>query len=795
MTDRPEAGGRFVGQSVLRREDPRLLSGRGRYVADVQLRGQGEATFVRSTVARGRIVRLDVDAARSAPGVRAVLTAEDINSRLQGPMVPSLYLMPGAGKVAPLRLLAEQDVRFVGDPIVLIVADNRYLAEDAADLVDVEFDPLAPIVDYELAAEAQELVHEEEEGNVVAHAAPPPSPGYADALAGAALVVTERFRQHRYSAVPMETRGVAVEHDPYSGQLDIWLSTQNPHEARRVASRITGIPERRVRVRSGDVGGGFGQKSFLGREEQAVIIAAQYLGQPVKWVEDRMENLVSATHSRVARADVTMALDEDGLILATAVDHLEDVGAYPIGGGAAHSSVGLRFPFPYRIPEHSWSSTVVWTNTCGRGAYRGPWMMETVAREAMIDVAARRLGMDPLDLRRRNVLRPEDLPYTTATNLVVENVSPQRTLEEAAAAIDYDGFRQLQADARREGRLLGIGTALYIEPQTSMATYKTEQVHMRLSPDGSVDVYLGSGDHGQGLVTTTAQLAAEYLGVSIEDVAVHQGDTDSTPFGPGTGGSRSGPMIGAAVLRASSTLQGTVRGIAAHLMEAAPEDLEVADGVVSVRGTPVRSVTVAEVARVAYDQPGGLPPGTPIEMETVERFTAPATMYSNACHMCTVDVDPASGRVSILRYVVAEDCGQMINPAVVEGQIAGGVVQGIGGVLLEENVYDADGNPLSTTLMDYLLPTAAEAPPISYVHISTPASTPGDFKGVGEGGAIGAPAAVLNAIADAVTVLGVELRDQPASPDRLRALIRQSTTESPSVHPVGAGSSSGGHLP
>jgi carbon-monoxide dehydrogenase large subunit len=784
MTDHAALpGGRFVGQSVLRREDPRLLSGRGRYVADIRRPGQVEVAFVRSTVARARILRLDVEAARSAPGVTAVLTAQDINGLLQGPMVPSLYLMPGAGKVAPLRLLADTDVRFVGDPIVLVVADDRYLAEDAAELVEVEFDPLEPVVDYELAAEATELVHEEEQGNVMAHAAPPPSPGYAEAIERAAVVLTERFRQHRYSAVPMETRGVVVEHDPYSGQLDIWLSSQNPHEARRVASRITGIPEGQVRVRSGDVGGGFGQKSFLGREEQAVIIAAQLLGQTIRWIEDRVENLISATHSRVARADVTMALDADGRLLATGVDHLEDVGAYPIGGGAAHSSVGLRFPFPYRIPDHAWTSTVVWTNTCGRGAYRGPWMLETVAREAMIDVAARRLGIDPLELRRRNVLRPEDLPYTTATNLVVENVSPQQTLEEAAATIDYDGFRRRQGHARSEGQLLGIGTALYIEPQTSMATYKTEQVHMRLSPSGCVDVYLGSGDHGQGLVTTTAQLAAEYLGVSIDDVAVHQGDTDSTPFGPGTGGSRSGPMIGAAVLRASTTLKDSVRSIAAHLLEAAPEDIEVGSGRASVVGSPVKSVTVAEVARVAYDQPASLPPGTSIQMETVERFVAPPTMYSNACHMCTVEVDPATGMVKILRYVVAEDCGQMINPAVVEGQIAGGVVQGIGGVLYEENVYDADGNPLSTTLMDYLLPTAAEAPTLEYVHISTPASTPGGFKGVGEGGAIGAPAAVFNAIADAVAPLGVELRDQPLNPDRLRAMIRRAVGDRPAQEP------------
>jgi aerobic carbon-monoxide dehydrogenase large subunit len=354
-------------------------------------------------------------------------------------------------------------------------------------------------------------------------------------------------------------------------------------------------------------------------------------------------------------------------------------------------------------------------------------------------------------------------------------VSPAETLEKAAAAIGYDAFRREQPTARASGRHLGIGIGLYVEPQTTVATYKTEAVHMRIGPSGQVDVYIGSGDHGQGLQTTTAQLTAEFLAVPLASVTVHQGDTASTPFGPGTGGSRSGPMIGAVVRQAAATLTDKLKHIAAALLEAAHDDIVLIDGVLSVIGSPATGLSVAEVAAVAHDGAARLPPGTDVTLETIERFTAPPMMLSNACHMCTVEVDVTTGAVHILRYVVAEDCGQMINPAIVEGQIAGGVVQGIGGVLFEHNAYNAEGTPLASTLLDYLLPTASEVPDIEYVHIQTPGSTPGAYKGVGEGGAIGAPPAVFNAVADALSPLGVHLTRQPLDPNAIRAAIREAT--------------------
>jgi carbon-monoxide dehydrogenase large subunit len=399
-------------------------------------------------------------------------------------------------------------------------------------------------------------------------------------------------------------------------------------------------------------------------------------------------------------------------------------------------------------------------------------MMETTAREQFVDVVAREIGLDPLELRRRNVIHQSELPYTSPGGQYIDKVSPEETLEQAVEAIDYDGFRAEQQAAAAQGKLLGIGLAVYVEPQAAVGPYANEPVHLRIAPDGRVDVYLASGAHGQGLETTTAQLTAEFLGVHIDDVTVHQGDTESTPYGAGTGGSRSGPMIGAVVHDASQLLKEKVFAIAGHLLEAAPEDLEIEERIISVKGTPAKQVTMSQVAQTAYMGSSMLPPEIDPVLEVVHRYAAPPGMWSNASHACTVEVDPGTGLVEILRYVVSEDCGLMINPNIVEGQIAGGVAQGIGGVLYEHNVYDDDGNPLSSTFLDYLIPTLAEIPDVECLHMETPAVTAGGFKGVGEGGAIGAPAAVFNAVADALAQVGATITDQPAGPDQVLAALR-----------------------
>jgi carbon-monoxide dehydrogenase large subunit len=767
------SAGRYVGQAVLRKEDPRLLTGRGRYTDDVTLPNMLHAHFVRSDVARAKF-RVDVSPARDAEGVVAVFTGEDLNGEVAGTMYPSMFV--GAEDfMSPMYPLAVGDVRFVGDPIALVIAESRYLAEDAAELIEIVYDDIVdPILDYDtaLAGDGND-VHPNRPGNVVMQLAVPMTEEARAAVESAAHVVSQSFVQHRYSMIPMECRGVVARWEPFDRRLDVWLSSQNPHEARLVFSRSTGVPENQIRVQIGDVGGGFGLKSFVGREEIVVVLAAYVLGTTVKWSEDRRENLIASAHARQERCDVTLAVDDDGVLVGAELEHFDDAGAYPMPGGSAGPLVGMLITGPYRVPHLAWESTAIYTNTCGSASYRGPWMMETTAREQMMDYTARQLGLDPLEFRRRNILHRSDLPYQSAGGMAIENVTPEETLEQAAAEIGYDAFRAEQARATAEGRYLGIGFAVYVEPQPGVAAYANEPAHVRMHPDGRVDVFIGSGSHGQGLETTTAQLVAENLGIDFEDVTVRQGDTDSAPFGPGTGGSRSGPMIGQAVTEASLELRDKVVAIAAHLLEAAPEDLEIADGVVSVQGTPTKSVPVQQVANTAYQQSATLPPELDSLLDVVHRSMAPATMWSNATHAAIVELDPATGMVDLLRFVVSEDCGRMINPNIVEGQVHGGVAQGIGGVLYEHNVYDDDGNPLASTFMDYLVPTAHEIPEIETFHIESPASTVGGYKGVGEGGAIGAPAAVFNAVADALAQHGITVTEQPLGPDAVLAKLRE----------------------
>jgi carbon-monoxide dehydrogenase large subunit len=618
--------------------------------------------------------------------------------------------------------------------------------------------------------ETEHLVHPELGSNIAMQVPSPPDSELDAIFESAAHVVTETLVQHRHTNVPMETRGVVASFTPSSGELDVCISSQNPHEVRQVCSRMLGVPEHLVRVRIGDVGGGFGQKYFCQRDELAVIAAARKLGRSVKWIEDRRENLIASNHARADRITVSMALDADGHILGVRLDHIEDCGAWPMGGtGGIGPFVAMLFPGPYRVPRLGYVSTSVWTNTCGRGAYRGPWMLETVAREEMMDLAARVVGIDPLELRRRNTVRDDELPYAMPSGMELDNVTPTATLEQAVEIIDYDAFRTEQQRAfNDEGRLLGVGIGSYVEP-TSMASGNlgVETATVRVQPSGTVTVLLGTGSHGQGVETTMAQVVAEYLGVDIESVVVVQGDTASAPFGAGTGGSRTAVIAGGATRDASLQVRAKAIQIAAHLLEAAPDDLEIADGQVTVRGTPTRGVALAEVARVALNDPGELPPEITPGLDATVTYQAPPITWSNACHVCTVEVDARTGIVTILRYVVSEDCGVMINPMIVEGQIAGGVVQGIGGVLYEHLIYDEDGNPITTTFVDYLLPTAAEVPTIEFGHVETRSPTPGGHKGMGEGGAIGSPPAVFNAVADALALRGIKVTEQPLTPDAI----------------------------
>jgi carbon-monoxide dehydrogenase large subunit len=759
-------------------EDARLLAGTGTFVDDVTRPEMLHACFVRSPFARARIGGIDTSEARAIPGVHAVLVAADVNpgAREQwhtamGPDVPEVPRPP----------LAEGEVRFAGDPVALVVAESRYVAEDAADLVVVDYEPLPALVDYAAAEGSEVSVHETVPGNVVGELAGPPAADVEEAFAAAPHVVTETFRQHAYAPVPMETRGFVVEWSGASGEMTIWASTQVPHELKLFCSRLLGVPEDRIRVVMRDTGGGFGQKALVLREEMCLMLAARAIPAPIKWIEDRRENLMSAGQSRHDHATARVALDRDGSLLAAAVDHVQDAGAYPtpwpVGTAAA---VGMLFPGPYRIPRATFRSKVVLSNTVGRTAYRGPWQFESVVREVLLDIAARQLSIDPIELRRRNLLRRDELPYSSATGFTYDHVTPLETFEQAIAMLDHEAFRREQEDARTDGRYLGVGTCTFVEPTApGYGVYGTEGATIRIEPSGKVNVYVAGGSSGNSVETTVVQLVADELGVEIDDVATIQGDTAVTPFGAGAVGSRSASMTAGAVAETAAVLRERILAIAAHRLEAAVEDLELGGGRVSVRGAASYGVDYEEIARIAYGAPDELPPGTPAGLEETGRYTAASPqVWTNATHVCTCAVDVVTGQVELLRYIVSEDCGPMINPSVVEGQIDGGTVQGIGGALYEHLVYDEDGNPLTTTFLDYLLPTAVEIPVIEHGHVETPGPGPGGYKGVGEGGAIGAPPAVVNAVADALAPLGVVITDQPLTPSRIVALLESAPRES-----------------
>jgi carbon-monoxide dehydrogenase large subunit len=767
---------RYAGTRVRRVEDARLLTGHGTFVDDIVRPGMLHAGFVRSPLARARIVRVDPGPALTLDGVHAVFVAADLNPGVHaqwytgtGPDVPD----------TPRPPLAEGEVRFAGDPVALVVARDRYVVEDAIELVDVEYEPLPPVVDYTTAQDVDELVHPGYPGNVAGSLGGRPLAELADVFDAAPHVLHETIYQQCYVPVPMETRGMIAEWSP-AGELTVWAATQAPHEVRMFAARLLGLAEHRVRVLVRDTGGGFGQKVVPQREEMCILLAAAKLPAAVKWIEDRRENLLAAGQARHEHGEVHLAFDADGAILAAAIDHVQDVGAYPTPWPVqTAAAVGLMFPGPYRVPAGTFATTSVFSNTPGRAAYRGPWQYETLAREVLLDRAARRIGLDPAELRRRNLLRRDELPFVNPIGMPYSDISPMETFEQALEMLDYPGFRREQQQARPAGRYLGVGLSTYVEPTaTGMGFYGTEGATIRIEPSGAVNVYVAGGSCGNSIETTVVQLTADALGVRISDVSTIQGDTAVTPFGAGTAGSRSGPMLAGAVAETAAVLRERIVAIAAHELESAPEDIELAGSRAFVRGVPSGGLSLAEIAAIAYFQGHELPPGQPAGLEASGRFRNPHPMiWANATHLCTCEVDVVTGRVRLLRYIVSEDCGPMINPSVVEGQIAGGTVQGIGGALYEHLAFDDAGNPVSTTFMDYLLPTSAEVPVIEYGHVETPGPGPGGYKGVGEGGAIAAPAAVVNAVADALSPFGVEIERLPLTPAAIVALVRDAQRE------------------
>jgi carbon-monoxide dehydrogenase large subunit len=764
----PEAqAGRYIGQRVHRKEDPRLLTGRGQFVDDIVVPGMLHVAFTRSPIARGRIVSIDTAVAREVPGVHAVYTQADL-ARFKVDMI-SFYLVSPAVETTPL---ANGRVAYVGEPVALVIADSRHVAEDAASLVEVQYAEETPVVGIKQARTGAP-VHPSTTHNVAAQMGEEePDEELEALLASAPHLITHMVTHQRISQSPMETRGVVAVRDG-AGELTLYITCQSPHLVARWVSLALGLPQTAIRVIAKDVGGGFGLKNHPWKEEAAVILAVLAFGRPLKWIEDRYENLIGANQARDQEMILRTAFDADGHLLASHGDYSVDNGAYP-QLEECNIAVHMFLWAAYKMPRYGFLTRGWYTNTVGLAAYRGPWAMESLIRETALDVAARRIGLDPVEIRRRNLVRLQDQPATSCMQIPLEDITPAECLDKLVQYFDVAAFRKEQEAARKQGRYLGLGFAAYIEPTGSAGSVVTmtgELAQVRIEPTGKVTATMSTHSQGHGTATTMAQIIADRLGVPYEDVTVFEGDSSRGGFSPGAAGSRQGVVAGGAAIKASELLAEKVKRFAAHLMEAPFEAIRVDSGMVHVAGKPELSRTLRSVAEIAYAEPDRLPPGAEPGLEAQYRYQPPPLTLASAANACVVEVSAETGFVKILRWISAEDCGTAINPAVVEGQIAGGLAQAIGMVLLEEMTFDAAGNPTAATYKDYLLPAISDIPDFEFVHCGTPSKSVGGMRGVGEGGAIiGAPT-LVNAIADALSPFGEIPLRLPLTPTRLLSVI------------------------
>jgi len=760
----------WIGRALPRLEDPSLLKGLGNYVSD-HARGAMHAAFVRSTVAAGDILGIE------RPDEGLVFTGADLDG--VGRITAVLHRPDYRAVGQPL--LPVDRVVFPGQAVAVVVAADAAAAEDLAEQVFLDIEPVDPILDFDAAlAPGARAVHPEAPENVLVEGRME-TPGFAEAMAAAHAVVELDLRSGRQSAMPMEPRGGVASYDAATGRVTLVASVQMPHMLRTGIADVLGIPEADLRVVAPDVGGAFGQKMSLFPEYAVLVWLARRLRTRVAWIEDRRENFLASAHSRDQAFTVRGAFAADGELLALEADLRSNVGAYscyPVTCGVEPLMAFGELPGPYRFAQYKARSRGVTTNTCMMAPYRGVARpMLTFTMERLMEKAALQLGLDAIDVRRRNLIT--SFPHRSPTGVVYDEGSYLEAMEAAVAHVDIPAFRARQARARGEGRHLGLGVSVFSE-RTGYGTpvfaqrmmgivpgYET--VDLAMDPSGNVEIRIGASPHGQGLKTSLAQIVSDEIGVTPDKVRVISGDTDATPYGWGTFASRSIVISGGATKLAAEATATKLRKIAAMLMEADEASVTLADGFARVPGTN-KAMPIAELARAAYHQSRqlGMPAGI---RET--GFYDPAGTFSNACHICEVEVDIETGGVRITRFVVVEDAGVVINPMIVDGQIAGGVAQGIGNALLEELIYDEDGNLLTTSLADYLPPTAVEVPDLEIIHMVTisPESIT-KAKGVGEGGTIGAPAAVINAVADALAPFGVEMNVMPATPERIRAALR-----------------------
>jgi aerobic carbon-monoxide dehydrogenase large subunit len=778
---------RHVGLPIRRTEDPRLLTGRGEYTADRKPDRALHVAFRRSEQPHATIVRIDATRAKAAPGIVAVFSGEDLADDYK-PVIPVSRM--ANYYATPILALAVGKVRYVGEAVVAVIAEDRYLAEDALELIDIDYAPLVAIVDPERAVcEGAPILHQEAATNVLIAREFKKGDVRAD-LAGAHVRVRDRFEMTRKAALAIEPRSYSAEFESRRESLTLYTSSNIPGIVRDALAESLDLPGNRLRVVAPDVGGSFGSKGSLYPEEILLCVAAKKLRRSLQWTADRLEDISSSSQAFAEIVEAEMGFDENGMAVALEADVIGDVGAYsiyPWTAGLEPVQVVSFLPGPYKIRSYRGAVRGVATNKPPTGPYRGVGRpISTFVAERLMDMGAKALGIDPLEIRRRNLVRADEFPYRIASGIIWDKAGFLECLEAAARAGEYEKLRQRQVAARAEGRLSGIGLATYAEltgigsriavaPGMPINT-GSETAKIRLDSTGAVTAAFGVASHGQGLETTLAQIIADDLGAKFEDIRVVQGDSDAVPMSTGTYASRSAVLGGGAAKHASLILRERIKKVAAHLLEAAADDIEVAGGLAIVAGTD-RAVTFKQIAKAVYSDMRTLPVEARQELEG--SFTYDPVNGTTACatHLAAVEVDPTTCFVKILNYVVAEDCGRIINPMIVDGQVHGGVAQGIGAALYEEMLYDEAGQLVSASLADYVIPSAVEVPDIEIVHIESASAVAGGFRGMGEGGTIGAPAAIANAIADALSALDIDVSVLPMTPERIFRLLEQARME------------------
>jgi aerobic carbon-monoxide dehydrogenase large subunit len=804
--------GKYVGRAVKRTEDPRLIRGLGRYVDDIKLAGTLHVTILRSPHAHARINSINVDAAKNAPGVVAVYTGADVAGKIGN--VPCAAALPGL-KVPPYGALAQNKVIFVGQPVAAVVAKDKYQARDAADLIEVDYEPLAAVVDPEKGAQSDSPVIHEEFGNNIAFVHEAGSGDVDAAFAQADVVVTQRLNHQRLAPIALEPRGVLAEYLPGDEHLTVYTSTQIPHLARTQLAIMLGLAENKVRVIAPEVGGGFGSKLNVYAEEALLGWIAMQLLKPVKWIETRRENVAATIHGRAQVGEVQVAAKKDGTLLGLRYNVTADLGAYhQLLTPAIPTLTGLMLSGCYKIPAIKMTCTGVFTNKMATDAYRGAGRPEaTYLVERIMDRVAQELKLDPVELRRKNFPKPSEFPFQTAMGLFYDSGDYEAALGKALGMVDYKKLREEQAAARAEGRLMGIGVSTYVEicamgPSAAMPAGGWESATVRIEPTGKVTVLTGVSPHGQGEETSFAQIAADMLGVDLNDVYVVHGDTSIVQYGIGTFGSRGTAVGGTAMVYAAEKVVEKAKQIAAHLLKTDAENVAFEGGKFSVKraksaaasaseaeaaavpdatsaevmqapataltdaATPDNQLTMKDIAlaaHVASNIPAGMEPG----LSATYFFEPKNFTFPFGTHISVVEVDRETGEIEILRYVAVDDCGNQINPLLVEGQVHGGITQGLGQALYEEVVYDENGQLLTGELMDYAVPKAHQLPRYELDHTVTPTDVnPLGVKGVGEAGTIGSTPSIVNAVIDALAPFGVQHIDMPLRPEKIWRLMQ-----------------------